>query len=244
MLPNKSTQTQARYRPWQSREIVRTSLCNFISALYTSLILSNANLEAGMKRLVRSLARQCRRWMEGRGAARLRSRKPDLERLEFFHSCYIDVPACHCPGWLSPENILHFDAPLAVVVKRKGKLAGVVGFEILGSTILIRQLQGAPKASFHDGTSAQAYLLDCAEHIAKALRMRTIRIVDADTAIAYREASPIEDRPSEIAKTHMRRNYSYPAEVGYTQQYFWRLRRTTYFRSLDREGTRLAETPS
>lgn len=197
-----------------------------------------------MKRLVRSLARQCRRWMEGRGAARLRSRKPDLERLEFFHSCYIDVPACHCPGWLSPENILHFDAPLAVVVKRKGKLAGVVGFEILGSTILIRQLQGAPKASFHDGTSAQAYLLDCAEHIAKALRMRTIRIVDADTAIAYREASPIEDRPSEIAKTHMRRNYSYPAEVGYTQQYFWRLRRTTYFRSLDREGTRLAETPS
>ena len=116
-----------------------------------------------MKKLVRSLAHQCRRWIEGRGAARLRSCKANLERLEFFHSCYIDLEASHCPGWQSPGNILHFDAPLAVVVKRKGKVAGVVGFEILGGTILIRQLQGAPKANFHDGTTTLFATLNVAE---------------------------------------------------------------------------------
>lgn len=153
-----------------------------------------------------------------------------LQKLDFLHSVHFGADAHRCDDWLSPDRLLHSDAPIAVVVTRKTKVAGLVGFEILGRTMLVRQLQGAPKANFHDGTRVEAYLLSCAEKLCVALRMTAIRVVDADTAIAYRDNARPEDRPSEIAKVHMRKIYSYPAEVGYAKTYCHRLRRRTHYR--------------
>jgi hypothetical protein len=184
-----------------------------------------------MKSVLRKLLWQARQRMEARGRSFILANVPALEELDFYHSVYFEEFG-HCLEWRSPGNIFHSDAPIAIVVKRKGKVSGVIGFEILGKTLLVRQVQGSPKANFHDGTRAEAYLVDCAELIARKLQMRTIRIVDADTAIAFREAAPPADRPSEVAKAHMRRNYSYPEEAGYGRSFCLRLRRSTYYRTL------------
>jgi hypothetical protein len=184
-----------------------------------------------MKQMLRQLLWRFRNRLEARGKAFILARVSDLEELECYHSVYFEEFG-HCLEWRSPGNIFHSDAPIAIVVKRFGKVSGVVGFELLGRTLLVRQLQGSPKANFHDGTRAEAYLVECAELIARKLKMRAVRIVDADTAIAFREAAPPADRPSEQAKAHMRRNYSYPAEAGYGRSFCLRLRRSTYYRSL------------
>ncbi|WP_438705858.1 hypothetical protein [Tabrizicola sp.] len=178
--------------------------------------------------------------LEARGRSAIEARLPELQKLDCFHSLYFGEFG-HCPDWRSPGNVFHSDAPAAIVVNRKGKVSGVLGIEVLGSTLLVRQLQGAPKANFHDGTRAEAYLLDCAEQIADAMKMRTLRIVDAETAIAFREAAPPADRPSEEAKAHMRRNYSYPEKAGYGKSYFWRLRRATYVRPVAKRGASQVE---
>lgn len=182
-----------------------------------------------MKRALRKLFSQFKAKLEERGRSTVSARLQELEKLDCYHSVYFGEYG-HCPDWRSPGNIFRSDAPIAIVVKRKGKVSGVVGFELIGKTVLVRQLQGAPKANFHDGIRAEAFLLDCAEKLARALEMRTLRIVDADTAIAFREAAPPSDRPSEQAKLHMRRNYSYPEEAGYGRSFCLRLRRSTYSR--------------
>lgn len=160
----------------------------------------------------------------------VRSKLPQLQELPFFHSVYFESTGHKCPGWKSPEGAFHSDAPVAIVVTRKGKVSGVVGFELIGSTIFIRQLQGAPRGNFNDGTKVEEYLLYCAEEIAKALGMKVLRILTPETAIAYREASPPQDRPSEVAKVHMRKIYSFPEKVGYALVYFWRIRQPTHYR--------------
>jgi hypothetical protein len=171
-------------------------------------------------------------WLEKRGENYVRSNLAELQSLPFFHSIYFGTSAQHCPGWKAPGNAFHSDAPIAVVVTRNGTISGVVGFEIIGSTILIRQLQGAPKGDYNGGVRVEEYILHCAEEIAKALKMKVLRIVTAETAIAYRESAPPEDRPSEMAKVHMKKIYGFPKKVGYVLAYFWRLRCLTFYRQL------------
>lgn len=163
----------------------------------------------------------------------VRARLEELQKLEFFHSIHFGGDAHVCPGWKSSDGMFHSDAHTAVVVTRKGKVSGVVAFEILGSTLLVRQLQGAPRGNFHDGTPVEAYLLQCAEEIARALKMKVFRVVDAQTAIAYRKAAPESDQPSPQAEKHMEKIYSFPAQkVEYVVRWFWRVRRNTFYRQL------------
>lgn len=185
-----------------------------------------------MHQKFRTLLRGLRRWHDARGEKYVKERLAQLQELEFFHSIHFGGAAHTCPGWKSDDGMFHSDAHTAVVVTRKGKVSGVVAFELVGSTILIRQLQGAPRGNFHDGTRVEAYVLECAEQIARALNMKTLRIVDAETAIAYRRAAPEADRPSSQAEVHMQKIYSFPAQVGYAASYFWRVRRKTFVRAL------------
>jgi hypothetical protein len=185
-----------------------------------------------MRSIARKLVGTVHRQLELRGERIVRSRLAALQDIDVFHAIFFGGTTHHCPDWKSADHIIHNDAPITVLVSRKGKVAGIVGFEIVGSTLLVRQLQGAPKANFHDGTRAEAYLLECAERVATALRMPTIRVLTPEAAIAYRDAAPETDRPSEIAKLHMRKMYSYPAEAGYRKSFFWRLRRKTHLRRL------------
>lgn len=185
-----------------------------------------------MIKLLKQLLKELKVWLEKRGENHVRAHLPELEKLAFFHSIHFGGAAHACPGWKSPDGVFHSDAPFAIVVNRQGKVSGVVGFEIVGSTILIRQLQGAPRGNYHDGTTVAEYTLFCAEEIAKALKMKVLRIVTAETAIAYRESAPVQDRPSDVAKKHMQKIYDFPAKVGYAVSYFWRLRRATFYRQL------------
>ncbi|MBL9049533.1 MAG: hypothetical protein JNK19_05425 [Tabrizicola sp.] len=185
-----------------------------------------------MKRILRNLFHRFQDYQHFKGEQVVRSRLSDISKLPFFHSILFGATGHHCEAWRSVGNVFHSDAPIAIIVKRKGKVAGAVGFEVLGRTLLVRQLQGAPKANFHDGTRAEAFLLSCAEMIAETLQFRTIRVLTPETAIEYRDAAPVDDRPSELAKSHMWRIYSYPAEIGYGMRFCWRLRRKTYYRSI------------
>lgn len=169
---------------------------------------------------------------EKRGEKHVISMQCELQKLEFFHNIFYGSKAHLCAGWKSSDNIFHSDAPVAIVITRKGKVSGVVGFEIIGSTMLVRQIQGAPKGNFNDGTQAGEYILGCAEQIAVTLGVKTLRIVTPETAIAYRESAPPQDRPSTVAKSHMEKMYSFPGKLGYRVSYFWRVRRPTFFREL------------
>jgi hypothetical protein len=170
--------------------------------------------------------------IEARGERYVRSNWGELHALPFFHSIYYGADVHDCPEWKSPDSKFHSDAPVAIVVTRGGKVSGVVGFEIIGKTILIRQLQGAPKANFHDGTRVEEYTLFCAEQIAKTLNMKFLRIVTPETAIAYREAAEPQNRPSDVAKHHMRKIYGFPEKVGYAVSWFWRIRQPTFYRQM------------
>jgi hypothetical protein len=194
--------------------------------------LEQVSAGAVMKSVLRNVGRGFVHRIEANGQQIVRSHLTDLEKLEFYHTTFFGGTTHFCEGWRSADHIIHNDAPITVVVTRKNKVAGVVGFEITGRTLLVRQLQGSPKASFHDGVRVEAYLLECAEKIAATLQMAAIRVITPETAIAFREAAPAEDRPSEHAKRHMRKIYAYPGEVGYTKSFCWRLRRRTYHRSL------------
>lgn len=186
-----------------------------------------------MHQSVRKLLSGLKNFHNNRQENFVRKKIEELQKLEFFHSIYFGSAAHVCPGWKSADGMFHSDAPTAVVITRKGKVSGVVGFEIVGSTILIRQLQGAPRGNFHDGMPVEAYLLQCAEEIAKALKMKVFRVVDAETAIAYRRAAPEANQPSAQAEKHMEKIYSFPAQkVEYAVRWFWRLRRNTFYRQL------------
>lgn len=182
-----------------------------------------------MQTLLRKLLSVLKSLHETRQEKFVRSRLKELEKLEFFHSIYFGADAHVCPGWKSSDSMFHSDAHNAVVITRKGKVSGVVAFEIVGSTILFRQLQGAPRGNFYDGTPVEEYLLECAEEVARALKMKIFRVVDAKTAIEYRMSAPEADRPSTEAEKHMERIYNYPAKVGYATRWFWRVRRSTHF---------------
>lgn len=185
-----------------------------------------------MKERLKGLLRKLRNLLETAGERVVRSKLSALQELSFFHSLHFGATGHDCAGWKSVDGVFHSDAPIAIVVTRGGKVSGVVGFEIIGSTMLVRQLQGAPRGNFHDGIKAEEYLLNCAETIAEALEVKHLRIVTPETAIAYRRDAPTEWRPSPKAEEHMTRIYSYPARVGYKLRFFWRLRRPTFYRSL------------
>ncbi len=184
-----------------------------------------------MKKLLRRFLLKLKSWYEAYGKTHVRKQLTELQKLPFFHSIYFGATAHACPGWKSTDGLFHSDAPIAIVVTRGGTISGVVGFEIVGSTILIRQMQGAPKGNFN-GVRVEEYVLRCAEQIAEALKMKVMRIVTAETAIHFRETAPQQDRPSDVAKIHMQKIYSFPAKAGYHISYFWRLRRMTFIRQL------------
>jgi hypothetical protein len=164
------------------------------------------------------------------GEKMVRSNIQNLESLDFFHRVFFGQTGHLCPGWKSSDGMFHSDAPIAIVAKRKGKVSGIIGFEITGNTLLVRQIQGAPRGNFHDGTKAEEFLLHCAEEITKALGLRYIRVIDAETAINYRRAAPVTEQPSAQAEAHMRRIYSFPASTGrYVHRFCLRLRTKTFF---------------
>ena len=185
-----------------------------------------------IKTFLKKLLTGLRNWNDERGDNYVRTHLCELQKLPFFHSVHFGRKAHKCVGWKSSDSAFHSDAPIAIVVTRQGTISGVVGFEIIGSTILFLQMQGAPKGNYNDGTTVAEFTLFCAEEIAKALKMKTMRIVTAETAIEFREGAPPKDRPSEMAKVHMRKVYSWPEKVGYAVSYFWRLRRPTFYRQL------------
>jgi len=186
-----------------------------------------------MQTLLRKLLSGLKSFHETRQEKFVRARLKELEKLEFFHSIHFGADAHVCPGWKSSDSMFHSDAHTAVVITRKGKVSGVVAFEIVGSTILFRQLQGAPLGNFGDGTPVEEYVLYCAEEIAKALKMKVLRVVTPETAIAYRKSAPASDRPSEAAELRMKKIYSFPAQkVEYVVRWFWRVRRPTFYREL------------
>ena len=185
-----------------------------------------------MKSVFRYLFAGIRQRIQANGIRYVQQRLAQLHKLPFFHGLYYGCDAHACPGWKSVDGKFHSDAPIAMVVTRNGTVSGVVGFEIIGTTILVRQLQGAPKGDYNDRTPPGLYLTQCAEQIARALKMKTLRIVTPEVAIEYRNAAPPSDRPSPHAKEHMRKIYSFPAELKYELRYYWRLRRPTFYRSL------------
>lgn len=186
-----------------------------------------------MKKLLRRLSSKLRDWHEKQGIRHVQAQQSKLEALPFFHSLYFGATGHTCPGWKSVDGLFHSDAPIAIVVTRGGKVSGVVGFEMLPRTMLVRQLQGAPFGNFNDKYPVAAYMLECAEDIAKALGVKVISVVTPDTAIAYRRDSPEIWQPSPDAEKHMRKIYGYPATTTrYLKSFNWRLRRPVFSRSL------------
>lgn len=157
---------------------------------------------------------------------------PELKKLPFFYDVYFSGGACHCPDWKAPGNVFFSDAPIAIVVTRGGKVSGLFAFEIVGRALIVRQMQGAPHGNYGDGTKPESYILTCIEEIARTLKMKSLRIITAETAIEFRESAPEPNKPSPEVKTRIKKFYDHPKTVGYSQSFCLRLRRSTHYRSL------------
>jgi hypothetical protein len=120
----------------------------------------------------------------------------ELKKLPFFHSLHFGADIHDCRDWKTSDRKLRSDADFALVVTRGGKVSGLVGFELtLDSawpfvSVVVKQLQGAPRGNFHDGTiTAGQYLLDCAKEATKVMGVKHLYVITPETAVEFRTAS-------------------------------------------------------
>lgn len=172
--------------------------------------------------------KQLRSFIEEHSKRRVQKHVEALQKLEFFHSKHFGSGKHLCNEWLTKDNCFVSDAAVAIVVTRAGIVSGLIAFEINGSHILIRQLQGAPNGNFGDNTPVGKYLTECSRELAKALKMKLIWVVTPETVIDYRKTF-LDSKPlSEGMEARIRRIYEWPGKLGWKIRYCFRFRREAF----------------
>jgi hypothetical protein len=126
------------------------------------------------------------------------------------------------------------EAPLSVLIERRGVLSGIIGIEQAGRTLRVVQLQGFRRAQFHDIEPGE-YLLSIAETIAHTLSLRRIAVLAAE----YNDYYDVEESRRSLAERlaqqeRMRRMYNQSAQKrGYIRK---RNRPRWWVKELNGEG--------
>lgn len=166
----------------------------------------------------------------------VRSKLPQLQELPFFFEIHYGEGVHHCDKWKSLDRKFHSDAHFAVIVTRGGKVSGVIGFGYIGRTVFVREMMGAPRSNFHDGTvTVEEYLFQCAMEIAKVLGAKHLRFITPETITRYWIAARGEDfSPDQREKilSHMKRMYGHVATKGLRREPYWRIRDTTFLHDI------------
>jgi hypothetical protein len=149
-----------------------------------------------IRTLLKKLLRGLKKTIEFLARIYIQAKLNELKKLPFFHSLHFGIGVHECSDWKTSDRKLHSDADFALVVTRGGKVSGLVGFEVTVErtwppvSVIVKQLQGAPRANFHDGTiTAGEYFLDCAKKFTNALGVRHLYVITPETAVEFRTAS-------------------------------------------------------
>jgi hypothetical protein len=128
-----------------------------------------------------------------------------LSDLEFFHSLYVGRSWEHSD--IEGARVW-FDAPYTVVVKKDGKLMGLIGFDLRSQTLRVRQLQGLHGAHFKPnfkGVPVGHFLLPYAETIARKLGRSILWVQAAERNLYFTRESLEKEKLYAEQREHQRR---------------------------------------
>lgn len=127
------------------------------------------------------------------------------------------------------ENLqLWTDAPISVIVFRRGKPVGFVGIQKYGRTLQVLQMQGFKEVGGGAPDQLQHLLIDAVENAARALRCNSVAIVMAYHQDYYHAHEGDESWPPErllALQARMRHVYDeIPRSRGYEEARPWNVK--------------------
>lgn len=134
----------------------------------------------------------------------------ELEDLDFFGTL-----KCGVGPHSYADKGFYLDDKFGLVVMKKNRPVGVIGFHIKGRKLWVEQMQCFPRSKI--GTDAGTFLLPYAEKLAEKLNLRQVFVLRAERNFYWEAAADLEDA-DEAIKRRQRMSKIYnvsPAAVGY-----------------------------